>query len=133
MELSFKQFLLNEANENYTLFFYKGKKRLSITGKDVEKYLSEDGQSAFRDRRGFFDLLAKYVKNRNQMIDFIDNYFWLDDGDIEADELENMNGKWLGFEPVDSCKPLYCIRVAKKDNITMVVASYVKDYKSELA
>lgn len=133
MNSNFKEFLLSEANENYTLLFYKGKKKLSITGKDVEKFLSDDGQLAFRNRKGFFSLMAKYVKNRNQMIDFIDTFFWLDDGDIEADELETMNGKWFGFEEVDNCKPLYCIRVAKKDDINLVVASYTKDYTPELA
>lgn len=125
MHTKFSEYLLNEASgRHYALYLYKGKKRISATSKDIENLLSSDGKAVFSDRGRFFGLLNKYIKDRNQMVTFIDTYFWLDDGEIDADDLVTMNGDWLRFDIVKGKVPLYCIKVSEYDNISVVFVEY---------
>ena len=125
MHTKFSEYLLNEASgRHYALYLYKGKKRISATSKDIENLLSSDGKAVFSDRSRFFGLLNKYIKDRNQMITFIDTYFWLDDGEIDACDLVTMNGNWNGFDMVKGKVPLYSIQASEKDNVNVVFVEY---------
>ena len=124
MNTKFSEYLLNEAGRHYALYLYKGKKRISATSKDIENLLSREGKAVFSDRSRFFGLLNKYINDRNQMVTFIDTYFSLDDGEIDADDLVTMDGYWNGFDMVKGKVPLYCIKVSEYDNINVVFVEY---------
>lgn len=128
LDTPFKEYIkthMEELNEAFygdvSMFFYKNNKRMTITGKDIPEFLSEDGQDAFANRAAFFKKMTQCAKNRNKMVDFVDNYFMFDEK-YSADDLENMNGKWFGFEPVDKMKPLYCMPIDSKKKIDVVFA-----------
>ena len=124
MNTKFSEYLLNEDGRHYALYLYNGKKRISATSKDIENLLSSEGKAIFSDRGRFFGLLNKNIKDRNQMITFIDTYFSLDDGEIDADSLRSMDGYWMGFDIVKGKVPLYCIQASKKNNINVVFIEY---------
>ena len=124
MNTKFSEYLLNEAGRHYALYLYKGKKRISATSKDIENLLSSEGKAVFSDRSRFFGLLNKYINDRNQMVTFIDTYFSLDDGEIDADDLVTLDGYWNGFDMVKGKVPLYCIKVSEYDNISVVFVEY---------
>lgn len=125
MNTKFTEYLLNERDgRHYALYLYKGKKRISATSKDIENLLSSDGKAVFRDRDRFFGLLNKYIKDRNQMVTFIDTYFSLDDGEIDADDLVTLDGYWNGFDMVKGKVPLYYIQASEKDNTNVVFVEY---------
>ena len=124
MNTRFSEYFLNEAGRHYALYLYKGKKRISATSKDIENLLSSDGKAIFTDRGRFFGLLNKNIKDKNAMIAFIDSYFSLDDGEIDAGDLESMDGYWKGFDMVKGKVPLYCIRASERDNINVIFVEY---------
>ena len=124
MHTKFSEYLLNEASgRHYALYLYKGKKRISATSKDIENLLSSDGKAIFSDRGRFFGLLNKNINDKNAMIAFIDSYFSLDDGEIDAGDLESMDN-WKGFDMVKGKVPLYCIRASERDNVNVVFVEY---------
>lgn len=125
MNTTFREYLLNEASgRHYALYLYKGKKRISATSKDIENLLSFEGKTVFSDRGRFFGLLNKNIKNRSLMSTFIDKYFSLDDGEIDAGDVKSMDGYWMGFDSVKGKVPLYCMKVSEYDNINVVFVEY---------
>src|SRR5574344_1350528 len=120
MNTTFREYLLNEDGRHYALYLYKGKKRISATSKDIENLLSFEGKTVFSDRGRFFGLLNKNIKNRSLMSTFIDKYFSLDDGEIDAGDVKSMDGYWMGCDSVKGKVPLYCMKVSEYDNINVV-------------
>ena len=133
LDTTFREYIkthMEELDESFygdiQIFFYKGKNRMAITGTDIPKYLTDDGQDAWKHPDDFFKTLKKYSKNRNQMVDLVDNYFVLDDVSEGAD-LETMRGKWLGFEEVPEYEPLYCVQIDSKKKISVIFAMYTPE------
>ena len=58
------------------------------------------------------------------MSTFIDKYFSLDDGEIDAGDVKSMDGDWMGFDMVKGKVPLYCMKVSEYDNINVVFVMY---------
>ena len=133
LNTNFKEYMNENAedlNEGFygdvQMFFYKNNKRYGGTSKEILEFLSDDGQDEFKSNgNAFFKLMTKCAKNRNKMMDFVDKYFAFDD-EFAPDDLETMNGKWFGFEPIDKMKPLYCMPLQSKGMVFVVFAMNIE-------